>query len=367
MDGLEAYYSNLQGVRFSRVALLALFVYEMLITIDQEIEAIWKRRFALPSLLYLLMRFGTLGFLILYAQGPLSFLGPPSLVVSLRCKVEIYLLQGLITMVMFAVSVFNVFRVWAIWGQHWLLAVIILVLSAVPFCLDMNLNAHITDIQIVEDALEPLGDCGYEVALSDRLSLMLARYPGAKRSRLTNRLGLDTYNLKKLSQQLGIKADVTTLLLRDGTLYFGCVNVGTSEMALTHLGSEYSVQLALNIVMTITTYTMDLSPAPVYESAFSAILYTRFILNLRSVDIADTNGSAPASSIYFANVMGNIGTALEHSVEASGERSHASIRQQIENPLSIGILEEVQENNERDSEGAIGTDPDLAPGTDESA
>lgn len=123
----------------------------MLITIDQEIEAIWKRRFALPSLLYLLMRFGTLGFLILYAQGPLSFLGPPSLVVStvyisyvdrhspgiirgmsiqchsfvdiaqvsLRCKVEIYLLQGLITMVMFAVSggstkfIWNLMRVTA--------------------------------------------------------------------------------------------------------------------------------------------------------------------------------------------------------------------------------------------------------------
>lgn len=54
----------------------------MLITIDQEIEAVWKRRFTIPSLLYIVMRMGTLGYIILYVQGPLSFLGPPSLLVS---------------------------------------------------------------------------------------------------------------------------------------------------------------------------------------------------------------------------------------------------------------------------------------------
>lgn len=60
----------------------ALFVYEMLITIDQEIEAIWKRRFTVPSLIYLTMRMGTLGYIFLYVHGLLPFFGPQSLIVS---------------------------------------------------------------------------------------------------------------------------------------------------------------------------------------------------------------------------------------------------------------------------------------------
>ncbi|KAJ3483236.1 hypothetical protein NLI96_g6461 [Meripilus lineatus] len=64
-----------QGIRYCRVSVLALFAYEMLITLDEEVETIWKRRINLPSILYLVMRFGTLGYLIINALQTTTFFG----------------------------------------------------------------------------------------------------------------------------------------------------------------------------------------------------------------------------------------------------------------------------------------------------
>lgn len=54
---------------------LALFAYEILITLDEEIESVWKRRITLPSILYLVMRIGTLGYLITNALQTTTFFG----------------------------------------------------------------------------------------------------------------------------------------------------------------------------------------------------------------------------------------------------------------------------------------------------
>ena len=72
--------------------------------------------------------------------------------------------------------------------------------------------------------------------------------------------------------------------------------------------------------------------------SFSSVLFTRFILNLRNVgEVQACSGNV--SSINFAsNVTGNIGAPLEYSEDFASQQSYASTQQQIENPLSIGIL-----------------------------
>lgn len=54
----------------------------MLLTIEQEVEAIWMRKFSIPSLLYLVMRFCTLGYIVLDISMSLSIFGLPSVNVS---------------------------------------------------------------------------------------------------------------------------------------------------------------------------------------------------------------------------------------------------------------------------------------------
>lgn len=44
---------------------LALLVYEVFSTWDEEIEVIWKRRFSIPSLLYVSIRIGTLAYIVI--------------------------------------------------------------------------------------------------------------------------------------------------------------------------------------------------------------------------------------------------------------------------------------------------------------
>ncbi|KAJ3481329.1 hypothetical protein NLI96_g7730 [Meripilus lineatus] len=80
MGELETYYSSQQGIKYSRAALLALLVYEILITIDKEVKVVWKYRFTPISLVYLVLRMGTLGCMILYAASSLSILGSLSII-----------------------------------------------------------------------------------------------------------------------------------------------------------------------------------------------------------------------------------------------------------------------------------------------
>lgn len=77
----------------------------------------------------------------------------------------------------------------------------------------------------------------------------------------------------------------------------------------------------------------------------TSILFTRFILSLRSIDYNSNgyDGSLPNSSINFAStIAGNIGASLDHSGFGNGSNGEASIQQQIEDPLSIGILDAPQ-------------------------
>lgn len=75
---------------------------------------------------------------------------------------------------------------------------------------------------------------------------------------------------------------------------------------------------------------------------FTSILVTHFILNLRTFDngSVESDKSLHFSDIHFArSIAGNIGAPLQNSFEISDQgQLGAPIQQQIENPLSIGIL-----------------------------
>lgn len=74
----------------------------------------------------------------------------------------------------------------------------------------------------------------------------------------------------------------------------------------------------------------------------SSILFTRFILNLRTLDngTIDPDRSLHYSSINFAtSFVGNIGEPLGNSSRGDISDVGTPLRQNIENPLSVGILD----------------------------
>ncbi|KAJ3483232.1 hypothetical protein NLI96_g6459 [Meripilus lineatus] len=59
------FYHEGQSANYAFMALPTLLVYEVFSTWDEEIEVIWKRRFSIPSLLYVSIRIGTLAYIVI--------------------------------------------------------------------------------------------------------------------------------------------------------------------------------------------------------------------------------------------------------------------------------------------------------------
>ncbi|KAJ2972979.1 hypothetical protein NUW54_g12156 [Trametes sanguinea] len=116
---------------------------------------------------------------------------------------------------------------------------------------------------------------------------------------------IKTYEIKKLTRGLRTNATFSTLILRDGTLYFGTL-------------------LALNVADLIVLRTIVLfDPLPVFIDVFTCILISRFMLNLREVaEIGSGNPSSTfrtseplsrMSTVHFAAyLVGDLGSPLVH-------------------------------------------------------
>ncbi|CDO71052.1 hypothetical protein BN946_scf184844.g56 [Trametes cinnabarina] len=116
---------------------------------------------------------------------------------------------------------------------------------------------------------------------------------------------MKTYEIQKLASGLRSNATFSTLILRDGTLYFGTM-------------------LALNVADLIVLRSNVLfDPLPVFIDVFTCILISRFMLNLRQVSergtgnlstALSTDAMSPGSTVHFAsNLVGDLGSPLVHA------------------------------------------------------
>ncbi|KAJ3483229.1 hypothetical protein NLI96_g6456 [Meripilus lineatus] len=243
-------------------------------------------------------------------------------------------------------SAFNTLRVWAIWGRRWFPIFMVL-----PFAIILPImNAYyLSQLFVIDVSNSPYPDGTCIVQAVTRGSVVLTDLFV---------LGLTwakTYNVKKAATQAGVRADLVTLIIRDGTLYFG-------------------IHLIINVVAVVTDYTLPSGASPLadFANACPAVLFTRFILNLRTTNESDNaaSGSLPNSTIDFArSVTGNIGAPLEYtrSEDASVDEAYTSSEQEKENPLFLGILDMAPEVGSGQTEQSTNGDGDAASLTHHSA
>ncbi|KAJ3476404.1 hypothetical protein NLI96_g11181 [Meripilus lineatus] len=312
---------------------------------EDEIEVIWKRKFSGPSFLYLAMRICTLGYILLgtsltFAPTTVSVstVSPQilRLLVFLRvecifqgCKRELIVRNIFLETALFAYAAFNTLRVWAIWGRHWFPVVVVFPLSLIPLCINAHLASR-TFIVGVEPNPIPVGIClggirETQAFFSLRGSILVT---DALILALT---WARSYRIRKAATEAGVQANLATLIIRDGTLYFG-------------------VHFLVNMITIITNYTLTLNPSPAssFSNPLTSILFCRFILNLRTYD-SDKGGthadeSQNYSTINFAaSISGNIGAPLDHSTSSSDDTlnssEYVSMKPQTGNPLAVGILD----------------------------
>lgn len=312
------------------VAALVVLLYDIVLTFPQEVASIWRRKLTGVTVLFAINRYAVLANLFL--QTLTGFWMPRTII---GCKALMYTTYVVDIISLLGLAAFATLRVWAICGRRWFPTISVFLFSMFVPCVNIYGFSIPADMMLIESG--PLTGCFIDVLnppyrylpvvtrciaiVSDALVLLFT--------------WLQTAEILRESRRLNMKTELSSLLLRNGSV-------------------QFSVLLTLNLMTVIfdilsiaTTSNTDEASAFVYISeALSSILISRFLLDLRAVYLPSTNKTlslSNISSVHFASaVAGNIGASLDLSwtaapedalTEGEGEKAQFS-----STPLAIGLL-----------------------------
>jgi len=268
-------------------ASIAILVYDSLLTFSREVDCIWRRKFSAVTVLYVLQRYCLLFSMVLRQFHPTN------LVVCRGYTVLLYL-SALLSL--FGVALFSSFRIWAISGRISIPVVMVFLCTMFVPCINIFNLSRPVRFEIQDD-----GTCA--TILEDYIP-NIQYYPIVTRcvAFLADLLVLavtwmKTADTMKASRQLShFRPKLTTVLFRNGTMYFGAlfaVNV---------------ITLILNVVDVVSDQSQDGTAFIFVNDAMAPTLIARFMLDLRSVYCPTEDGPTQFSTLNFATsrFMGNL-------------------------------------------------------------
>ncbi|KAL4252471.1 hypothetical protein ABKN59_002786 [Abortiporus biennis] len=334
----------------SYVSAFALVLYEHSITLDLEVKHIWRKKFNVATIVFILNRYGLL-------LSLLTFVPPFLFVRGIEVRLSIQLppcnrldyANAVFSLLHFLIfEGFFILRTWAIWGQQWLPVFVLTPFLITASALKGVQSFSQTVVDIIPIQL-PYGGCDIESTLSplmtQRLSTNTPSLPIVYTAATALLLVQDvlvlastvvkTIDVKRAANRANIGASLSTLLLRDGTLYF--------------IAAILSHALALVVAYTALdapSISVIIGPIEVILS----ILVSRFILNLKQIDLNRecSVGSTGMSSVNFA---WNLGAPLSIPNYSNGHgdpsanymheaATKVSFKQLAEDPLTIGLFDD---------------------------
>ncbi|KAI5120051.1 hypothetical protein M0805_007803 [Coniferiporia weirii] len=84
--------AKVQTQKLTRVSAMVVVLYDMMLTMDKEIEFFWKQRWSTVKLIYMLNRYGGLFFVLVDTWGKSCFL-PPNYLLNQACTFQFYFQQ----------------------------------------------------------------------------------------------------------------------------------------------------------------------------------------------------------------------------------------------------------------------------------
>ncbi|KAJ3488298.1 hypothetical protein NLI96_g2959 [Meripilus lineatus] len=191
-------------------------------------------------------------------------------------------------MFLFSNTAFFSLRIWAVWGKRWTPFLVVLVISLIPAWLNITLE------------------------------------------------------VRRVATHKGVRSDLTTLLNRDGTLYFGTL-------------------LVLNItVVVLDDQHVNVNPAMILCNALTSILISRFILNLQQLayenryqqgyeDDDEDEVSDYGNSQMISTDLGNVGEPFSQgTIPEYIWSTHSSSEYLLNDPLAVGLLDDFGEESWHD-------------------
>ncbi|KAL4245145.1 hypothetical protein ABKN59_010531 [Abortiporus biennis] len=306
---------------------VALAVYDYCITLDQEVEKIWKRRFNLSSAIFVAVRYTTLCAVL--GNSALN-LFPPTHSASLSFLSLCNRIQVLIHTCR-VVLVYGFRLQFRLQLQIYSLQLLIpLVLSGI--IIDAVFNFAITYGGISSLQL-PYGGCilvsNLPIDVQNRCAISFHYTLAA-----TDTAIIPTLKLKRAADQAQLKGNLVSLLIRDGMVYL-CLSFILDILAAILYNTDTKVAGIMVMV------------APC--NWFRHILLSRMILDLKSIDQISMASLQYMTSSQFSSIhfIGNIGAPLDILIEdeanisgAAIDATRSSVKQLLEDPLSIGLLDE---------------------------
>ncbi|KAJ8463765.1 hypothetical protein ONZ51_g10034 [Trametes cubensis] len=342
-----AFYQSLFVNTCCPIAVLAFLTYEYLITFDREVSLFWRRRLTGASILFSANRYLPLlvNILNLTISARMSDTVRNLLTIVVRqladydpqsCNDYVKALQAIEILQYLPWAAFSTLRTFALSRGNWVLAMLVLLLSAVP------LGVNFSQYHWLVVYNDPMLGCGksstvtletakkreFSLTIASRTCLMVADIIVLVVTWMST---LATLRLTDMA--LKGKPTFARMLLRDGTIYFSILLVlNTLHLTFTMLSITSD---ALSPVSYFTTFTEPIT----------AVLVSRFLLNLQEVNQYN-HRSAPASltqsiTLDFASrVVGSLGSSLESSDD--------SVRTPEDGAREFGMTWEDNELNELD-------------------
>ncbi|KAI0783790.1 hypothetical protein C8Q75DRAFT_736618 [Abortiporus biennis] len=295
----------LWGIYFNAISytsMAAFALHEYCLTFDREVEHIWKKRHNLLSIIFVVNRYTVL----IGALG--ATFSQFVLYTRLSCLGLIFTVSGSIICSEAALISFFVIRTWAIWGRHPLPLLVLTPLGLGVIVLDALLNFSL-GFRGISNLQSPYGGCIIVPTFSGDLGNNSLRFISAVQDAaaslsitfsflvLTGTLA-KTLVLKRAADRVGIKGNLISLLIRDGSVYL-CLTliVDILQPVLFNIGGK---DTSLSIIAGPVTW-------------FRPIVISRMILDLKNINKIPSASHPSWSTAQMSTVqfMGNVGAPLD--------------------------------------------------------
>ncbi|KAI0351956.1 hypothetical protein OH77DRAFT_1523650 [Trametes cingulata] len=315
-----AAYPRLLFENYCIIASSALLWFDLVLTLPDEYQRIWRRKLSGATVVYLLTRYIAAIERIFFVLEVLvwkssrvsardrhwSFIHPlPS------CGVITHTDDVLLFLNYLAFSAFTTLGVYGVWGRDWKPLLLVLPLSLVRPIFLMYENVNYVPVQ----GGPPFGCVDMSYLSEETLSVWVITVSVTANTAIITAdvvliilTWVKAFSIKRHLLRTGMPTPLATLLLRDGTAYFVAV---TSLRLITLISYERGDQLIFWLVW------------PYFEQVFIVIFLSRFLLNLRGLYFADQHGttSLRLSDVEFrsfsAGIVGNLGATLRTTSSVS--------------------------------------------------
>ncbi|RPD73086.1 hypothetical protein L226DRAFT_536590 [Lentinus tigrinus ALCF2SS1-7] len=241
-----------------------LVVYDCVITFGQEVDLFWKRRLTGASVLFILTRY--LALLTIF-MGMLEYV-PTT---DSSCTMVVKAQAAFEYMQYLPWAVFSGLRVFALSDQNWLLSGLVMLLSLVPFGINVGQYAY-----GLTGEVDPLFGCSAVLPITDKF---------ARKITISSRtcliasdalvIAITWFAMLRCRDRFGEmtwhSTSLTTILARDGTIYFILLLIlNTLHLTFT--------MLSIHAAFEPLSYFSD------FTEPVTTVLISRFLLDLQSAN-----------------------------------------------------------------------------------